>query len=203
MKNRQVTLTAIFMSIIFLLALTPLGFINLGFIKGTIVHVPVIIGSIILGPRIGAFLGGLFGLTSLIINTMTPSILSFAFTPFIPVLGTTDGSLWALVIAFLPRILIGIVPFYVYQWASRLVKNKQPALLFLAGVAGSLVNTLLVMNLIYFLFQDSYAAARGIEIGDSIYKAVLTVIFVNGIPEALLAGIATSAVCNVLLKLKK
>lgn len=203
MKNRQVTLTAIFMSIIFLLALTPLGFINLGFIKGTIVHVPVIIGSIILGPRIGAFLGGLFGLTSLIINTMTPSILSFAFTPFIPVLGTTDGSLWALVIAFLPRILIGIVPFYVYQWTSRLLKNKQPALLFLAGVAGSLVNTLLVMNLIYFLFQDSYAAARSIEIGDSIYKAVLTVIFVNGIPEALLAGIATSAVCNVLLKLKK
>lgn len=203
MKNRQVTLTAIFMSIIFLLALTPLGFINLGFIKGTIVHVPVIIGSIILGPRIGAFLGGLFGLTSLVINTMTPSILSFAFTPFIPVLGTTDGSLWALVIAFLPRILIGIVPFYVYQWTSRLLKNKQPALLFLAGVAGSLVNTLLVMNLIYFLFQDSYAAARSIEIGDSIYKAVLTVIFVNGIPEALLAGIATSAVCNVLLKLKK
>ncbi|MBE9388963.1 ECF transporter S component [Vagococcus salmoninarum] len=203
MKNRQVTLTAIFMSIIFLLALTPLGFINLGFIKGTIVHVPVIIGSIILGPRIGAFLGGLFGLTSLIINTMTPSILSFAFTPFIPVLGTTDGSLWALVIAFLPRILIGIVPFYVYQWTSRLLKNKQPLLLFIAGIAGSLVNTLLVMNLIYFLFQDSYAAARGIEIGDSIYKAVLTVIFVNGIPEALLAGIATSAVCNVLLKLKK
>lgn len=203
MKNRQVTLTAIFMSIIFLLALTPLGFINLGFIKGTIVHVPVIIGSIILGPRIGAFLGGLFGLTSLIINTLTPSILSFAFTPFIPVLGTTDGSLWALVIAFLPRILIGIVPFYVYQWTSRLLKNKQPLLLFIAGIAGSLVNTLLVMNLIYFLFQDSYAAARGIEIGDSIYKAVLTVIFVNGIPEALLAGIATSAVCNVLLKLKK
>lgn len=71
-------------------------------IKATILHVPVIIGSILLGPKKGAFLGGIFGLTSLIKNTMMPSALSFAFSPFIPVPGTDRGSLWALVICFVP-----------------------------------------------------------------------------------------------------
>ncbi|MDI7883453.1 ECF transporter S component, partial [Salmonella enterica subsp. enterica serovar Anatum] len=93
MKTKQLTLTAIFLSIIILFSFTPLGFINLGFIKATLVHVPVIIGAIVLGPRIGAFLGLAFGLLSMTINTITPSVLSFAFSPFIPVYGTNDGSL--------------------------------------------------------------------------------------------------------------
>lgn len=205
-KTRKFTLTAIFLAIIFLLAFTPIGFINLGFIKATIVHVPVIIASVILGPRIGALLGGAFGLTSLVINTMTPSILSFAFSPFIPVFGTQNGSPWALLIAFVPRILVGIVPFYVYHGLKKILAKKagnQTIVLFLTGVAGSLVNTILVMNLIFLLFRDSYAQARDIAIGGAVYKAVLTVIFVNGIPEAIVAGIATSAVASVLLRLMK
>lgn len=205
-KTRKFTLTAIFLAIIFLLAFTPIGFINLGFIKATIVHVPVIIASIILGPRIGALLGSAFGLTSLLINTMTPSILSFAFSPFIPVIGTQEGSLWALVITFLPRILVGIVPFYVFHGLKKLMAKKpesQPFVLFLVGAIGSLVNTLLVMNLIYFLFRDSYAEAREIALGGAVYKAVLTVILINGVPEAIVAGIATSAIASVLLRLMK
>lgn len=205
-KTRQFTLTAIFLAVIFLLAFTPIGFINLGFIKATIVHVPVIIASIILGPRTGALLGGAFGLTSLIINTLTPAILSFAFTPFIPVVGTQQGSPWALLIAFLPRILVGIVPFYIYRaFKASLTKKpeRQPVALFVAGTIGSLVNTLLVMNLIYILFQDSYATARQIELGSAVYRAVLTVILVNGIPEAIIAGIATSAVASVLLPMMR
>lgn len=206
MKTRTLTNTAIFLAIILLFAFTPIGFINLGFIKATLVHIPVIIGSIILGPRIGAFLGFVFGTTSLIINTMTPSILSFAFSPFIPVLGTTSGSLWALVICYLPRILVGIVPYYVYRLFHKQIKanrDLQYPVLFGAGVVGALTNTLLVMNLIYIIFKDVYAQARELPIGDSIYRAVLAVIFANGIPEALVAGIATAAVAGILIQVNR
>lgn len=207
MKNtRTFTLTALFLAIILLFALTPFGFINLGFIKATMIHIPVIIGSILLGPRIGALLGGFFGLTSLFTNTMTPSVLSFAFSPFIPVLGTTQGSLWALVICFVPRILVGVLPYFFYRaFRGFLAKRPktQPVILFLTGIFGSAVNTILVMNLIYFLFRDAYAQARGIEIGGAIYSAVLAVVFANGIPEALVAGFVTAAVASVLLRLMK
>lgn len=199
MKTKQLTLTAIFLAIIILFAFTPLGFINLVFIKATMIHIPVIIGGIILGPRIGALLGLSFGLLSMTINTMTPSILSFAFSPFIPVLGTNETSLWALIITLVPRILTGVVPYFVFKWLSSKKKNKKINL-FISGITGSMVNTILVMNLIYFVFQDAYAASKNMEVGIGLYKAVLSVILINGVPEAIVAGIATSAVVPILLK---
>ncbi|MEG0285884.1 MULTISPECIES: ECF transporter S component [Vagococcus] len=200
LKTKQLTLTAIFLAIIILFSFTPLGFINLGFIKATLVHVPVIIGAIVLGPRVGAFLGLAFGLLSMTINTITPSALSFAFSPFIPVYGTNSGSLWAIAIALIPRILTGVVPYYVYKWLKNSNTNQNISL-FSAGIAGSLVNTILVMNMIFFLFQDAYGSIKGISGGAELYKVILSVIFINGVPEAIVAGIATSAVAAVLLKL--
>ncbi|OPF88095.1 ECF transporter S component [Vagococcus martis] len=201
MKTKRLTLTAIFLAIIIVFSFTPLGFINLGFIKATLVHIPVIIGGIVLGPRIGAFLGLSFGLLSMTINTMTPSALSFAFSPFIPVLGTNNGSLWAIVIALIPRILTGVVPYFIYKWLKSTNKVPDKLSLFLSGVAASMVNTLLVMNLIYLVFQDAYSQLKGVAIGSGLYKAVLSVIFINGVPEALVAGIAVSAITGVLIKI--
>ncbi|MGY3704654.1 ECF transporter S component [Vagococcus martis] len=200
-KTKRLTLTAIFLAIIIVFSFTPLGFINLGFIKATLVHIPVIIGGIVLGPRIGAFLGLSFGLLSMTINTMTPSALSFAFSPFIPVLGTNNGSLWAIVIALIPRILTGVVPYFIYKWLKSTNKVPDKLSLFLSGVAASMVNTLLVMNLIYLVFQDAYSQLKGVAIGSGLYKAVLSVIFINGVPEALVAGIAVSAITGVLIKI--
>ena len=81
-KTRNMVLTAVIAAIIILMAFTPVGYINLVVIKATLIHVPVIIGSVVLGPKKGAFLGFIFGLTSLINNTFNPSLLSFAFSPF-------------------------------------------------------------------------------------------------------------------------
>ena len=74
---------ALMAAIIILLANTPLGMIQLPIIKATTVHIPVIVGAITLGPVAGAILGGVFGLCSLVSNTMAPSLLSFAFSPFL------------------------------------------------------------------------------------------------------------------------
>ncbi|WP_301357965.1 ECF transporter S component [Enterococcus spodopteracolus] len=202
MKNtKNFTLTAMFLAIMILLAVTPLGFIPIGPINATTMHIPVIVASIILGPRLGAFLGGTFGLISLIRSTFIPTALSFVFSPFIPVIGTDQGSWKALIIALIPRILIGVVPYFVYKGIQRLTKNKvSPLSLFLAGIAGSLTNTILVMNLIYFLFQQDYAQVLGTNI-NAVYSAVLAVIFTSGVPEAIVAGLVTAAVSTVLLRM--
>lgn len=202
MKNtKNFTLTAMFLAIMILLAVTPLGFIPIGPINATTMHIPVIVASIVLGPRLGAFLGGTFGVISLIRSTFIPTPLSFVFSPFIPVIGTDQGSWKALIIALIPRILIGVVPYFVYKGIQKLTKNKaNPLSLFLAGIAGSLVNTILVMNLIYFLFQQDYAQVLGTNI-NAVYSAVLAVIFTSGVPEAIVAGLVTAAVSTVLLRM--
>ncbi len=81
--TKELVQLSLFVAIIVLMAVVPfLGYIPLGFTRATIIHIPVIIGSIILGPKYGAFLGFIFGLTSLVNNTFNPTVTSFVFTPF-------------------------------------------------------------------------------------------------------------------------
>ena len=145
-KTRDLVLAAVIAAIIVIMAFVPfLGYIPLGFMNATTVHIPVIIGAIILGPKYGAFLGLTFGLTSLWKNTFMPNPTSFVFSPFVT-MGQFHGNLGSLVICLVPRILIGVVAYYVYRLFMRTLKNrrnKQGTALFAAGVAGSLTNTLL------------------------------------------------------------
>ena len=199
MKNNKIkdlAILSMFIAIILLFAFTPLGYIRLPFINATLLHIPVIIGSILLGAKYGAVLGFLFGLTSMIINTITPNpIISFVFSPFVPVYGTQNGNILALVVCFFPRILTGIIPYYVYKFLSKIFKERYKIVsISIAGVAGSMTNTLLVVHFIFFLFRSSYADARHLEI-DAIYGIILSIIATNGIPEAIVAAVVTAAIC--------
>lgn len=79
----KLAVLAMFAVSIFILAFALLGFIRLPHIGATIIYIPVIIGSILLGAKHSAVLGFLFGLTSFITNTMTPNpLISFAFMSF-------------------------------------------------------------------------------------------------------------------------
>jgi len=193
--SKDLALMGMFAAIIFVLAFTPIGFIQLPFIKATIIHIPVIIGSILLGAKFGGVLGFLFGLTSLINNTMSPALSSFAFSPLIPIPGTEHGNPLALIVCFVPRILVGVFPCLVYNGLKKIFKNKAEAIsLTISGIIGSLTNTLLVMHLIFLFFRDSYADVRNIAL-DAVYGVILSIIAFNGIPEAIVAGICTAAVC--------
>ena len=196
--------TAIFGAIVIIMAFTPfLGYIPLGFTRATIIHVPVIITSLLMGSKKGGALGFLFGLTSFINNTMNPTPTSFVFTPFYSI-GEVSGGIGSIIICFVPRILVGILPFYVYKLAMHLRKKRgksgvSNAGLIFAGVTGSLVNTLLVMNLIFVFFREGYAAANDVAVS-AVYTFILTVIGINGVPEAIVAGVLTLCIGRVLMK---
>lgn len=194
-------LMALLAAIICILAFTPfIGYIPLGFTRATIVHIPVIIASLLLGPKKGAALGFLFGLTSFINNTMNPTPTSFMFTPFFS-LGETSGNFSSLIICFLPRILVGVVPYYVYQFCQKLSKKEEISQigLILSGICGSLTNTLLVMNLTFIFFKEEYALANNKTVS-AVYGFILSIIGINGVPEAIIAGILTLFIGRILLK---
>lgn len=200
---QEMVLTALFTALLLLMGFTPLGLIDLPFIKATTLHIPVIIGSILLGPWRGAFLGGMFGLLSIWKSTIAPSALSFAFSPFIPLPGEAHGSPWALVIALIPRILVGVVPWLVVRLFELIPANKlamKSVGSIAAGIAGSAVNTLFVMGLMGLTLGGSFAAVKGIG-GDEVWGAILAVIFANGIPEAIAAAVITPVVVLALTKL--
>lgn len=192
---------ALFGAIIIIMSATPfLGYIPLGFTRATIIHIPVIIGSLLLGPKKGGTLGFIFGMTSLINNTLNPTPTSFVFSPFYS-FGEVSGGFGSLIICLVPRILVGVVPYYVYKLMKKCSKKDGVSAigLTLAGISGALTNTLLVMNLIYVFFRSAYASANGVA-EKTVYSFILSIIGINGVPEAIVAGILTLCIGKVLMR---
>ena len=139
-------------------------------------------------------------MTSFINNTMNPTATSFVFTPFFE-LGEVHGGIGSVIICFVPRILVGVVPWYVYRGLERIF-GKQMLSLAAAGIAGALTNTLLVMNLIYVFFRTAYAAANNVAEG-AVYTFILSIIGMNGVPEAVVSAVLVSIICRVLFQYRQ
>ena len=193
--TRWMVSVALMAAIVILLANTPLGMIQLPIIKATTVHIPVIIGAVLLGPSAGAILGGVFGICSMISNTTAPTLLSFAFSPFLAedLLGVVK-SLW---IAIGCRILIGVVAGWVWIGLRKLRLSPWIALP-ITGFVGSMVNTVFVMGSIYVLLASQYAAAKEVAL-DAVWGLIMATVTASGIPEAIAAAVLVTALGRALL----
>ena len=190
-RTKRLVMLALFSALIVVLAFT-VGYIPLGFMNATI------IGAVLLGPVDGGILGFVFGLTSLINNTIRPNITSFVFTPFYSLDPRFSGSFKSLLICFVPRILIGVLSALLFRALSK-TKLKRGILLAVTGFVGSMVNTVFVMGGIYFLYGESYAAAK--EMGFSaLFGVIMGVVGMNGVPEAIVAAILTAAITIPIMK---
>ena len=191
---------ALMAAIVIVLANTPLGMIQLPIIKATTVHIPVIIGAILLGPSAGAILGFVFGVCSLISNTMAPTLLSFAFSPFMSTTGI-PGAIKAIWVSVGCRMLIGIAAGWLWILLKKVKLNDVIALP-IVGFAGSMVNTITVMGSIYFLFAQQYAEAKDVAV-TAVWGLVMGTVTASGIPEAIAAAILVLALGKVLIQMFK
>lgn len=198
--TRWMVSVALMAAIIIVLANTPLGMIQLPIIKATTVHIPVIIGAVLLGPAAGAILGCVFGICSLVSNTMAPTLLSFAFSPFMSTTGLT-GVVKALWISIGCRIMIGVVAGWLWILLKKFNVNQTIALV-VTGFAGSMTNTIFVMGSIYILFAQQYAQAKEVAI-TAVWGLIMGTVTASGIPEAVAAAVLVLALSKVLLKFMK
>lgn len=194
--TRWLVSVALMAAIVIVLANTPLGMIQLPIIKATTVHIPVIIGAVLLGPMAGGILGFVFGVCSLISNTMAPTLLSFAFSPFMSTTGI-PGAIKAIWVSVGCRILIGVAAGWIWI-LFRKVKLNQIIALVLTGFLGSMVNTVTVMGSIYILFAQQYAEAKEVAV-TAVWGLVIGTVTASGIPEAIVAAILVAFIGKVLL----
>ena len=198
--TRWMVSVALMAAIVIVLANTPLGMIQLPIVKATTVHIPVIIGAILLGPKAGAILGFVFGMCSLLSNTMAPTLMSFAFSPFMSTTGI-PGALKAIWVSVGCRVLIGIVAGWLWILLSKLKVNQTIALP-VVGFTGAMVNTVAVMGSIYFLFAQQYAEAKEVAV-TAVWGLIMGTITASGVPEAIAAAVLVLALGKVLLKVFK
>lgn len=126
---RRIVIAGMLSAVAILLGVTGLGFIAVPNITGsaTIMHVPVIIGAVLEGPIVGLLIGGIFGLYSF--------------------LQAVDPIFKDPLVSVVPRLFIGITAYFAYLGLRR--QNEIVALI-LAGVIGTLTNTVLVLSMAIF-----------------------------------------------------
>ena len=126
LSPRRIAITGILAAVAILLGWTRIGFIPVPNLSGnaTIMHVPAIIGAVLEGPVVGLLVGGIFGL--------------FSF------LQATAPLVKDPLVSILPRLFIGVTAYYSYV---ALRKNNEYLALIVAGVVGSLTNTVLVIGM--------------------------------------------------------
>jgi uncharacterized membrane protein len=164
--TRKIAVAGAMSAIAILLGATRWGFLPwFGAASITIMHVPVIIGAVLEGPVVGLAVGFLFGLFSLVQAAIAP-------------IGPADVWFVNPLLSILPRLFIGPLAWVAYRALTRV---NQVLALIVAGVVGSLTNTVLVLGMIGVLGHLPWAALPPIAA-------------VNGLPEAGVAAIITLAV---------
>jgi uncharacterized membrane protein len=173
---RRVATMGMLLALMLMLTFTPLGFLTIGPIAATLVHLPVLVGLMAEGLGAGLGLGLAFGAASMIRAYTTPTITSFLFMNPI--------------VAILPRVLVPLAAWGVYRAFS---KKRRAFALGAGAFAGTAVNTVGVLTLIGLLYAERYAEAVGLAPG-MVTKALGLVALTNGLPEAILAAVLVPAV---------
>ena len=163
-RTRTIVIAGVLSAISILLAVTPIGYlISIAGISATTMHIPVIIGAILEGPVVGALIGLVFGVTSLIRAAVAPN-------------GPIDPLFVNPLLSVLPRLFIGPVAWLVWR-----ALRRWPAVgLAAAGAAGSMTNTILVLGMLGLLLPANF-------------KLTDTLILTDALKWPFLGGVATTS----------
>lgn len=224
-KTKRLVVSAILIAWIIVLGMTQLGFIPVGPIKATTLHIPVLIAAIIFDRNMGFMLGLVFGCYSLFQNLTRPTPLSFVFiNPLVSILPRVlfpllayrlmqvfkkdknikrhtiiVGTLGivALIYSAMKAYNVNKMGFFIcvvltililiYLYISLKSDSKSiPA--FLSATIATTMHTIMVMGMIYILYLERYAAALNVSTSE-VLPLIMGVVVLNGVPEAVIAGL--------------
>ena len=197
MKNKanvkQLVLLGLLTAILFVMSYTPLGYLNIGPLAISFNVIPVAIAAIALGPKGGAIVGGVFGITSFlqcigIGGTSTMGAVLFGINPVL-----------AFIQRFVPRLLDGLLIGFVFKAVKKRFGNV-PAC-FVTGLCSALFNTVLFMSALVLLFGNTEYMQELIA-GRNIVVFICSFVGINAVFEMLASTIITGAVGTALFKAK-
>jgi len=197
-RIREMTIMAMFIAIIVIMAFVPwLGFIPIFGVSATIIHIPVLIGGVLLGRKNAIILGTTFGVVSMIRGAMSGGFDFIFVFPWVSVL---------------PRFIFGLLIYDVYRLFSKVIKTR----IFALGVSFfilSLIHSLLVLPMMVATFPMILGNANFTDIvgGDALgviqstdtfslaMKLIWGVLSTNSIIEAGLAVVIGGIVADRLI----
>ena len=166
---RKIVVTGALGALSIALFLTPLGYIPwLAGASLTVMHIPAIIGAVLEGPVVGTIVGGIFGISALVKAATSPQ-------------GPIDVFFVNPLVSVLPRLLVGLAAWAVYRAFRGRFDAVAAAM---AGIAGSLTNSVFVLGALVALGAVPPAAAGAVLIANSPIEAVLAAVLTAGVVVA-------------------
>ena len=202
-KIREWSILAMFIAIVIVMGMIPmLGYITISSVAFTIIPIPVIIGGILLGRKVGVILGLTFGITSLIRGSMNGGIDFLFILPWISIL---------------PRVIFGLLIYDIFRLYHRLIKKRILSLA-LGFFTASIIHTLLVLPMLATGFPlvfempslydgvlkatdgaDQIAFLESTQSFSAIMKTIFGILTFNGVIEALIATVVGSILTDRLI----
>ena len=187
----QLTILGLMAGILFLMAYTPLGYLNIGPLAVTFNVIPVAICAVVLGPTGGAVAGAVFGLTSFlqamgIGGTSALGAALFQINPFL-----------SAVRCFVPRILDGLLIGFIYRGMRK--KTNVYASCAVTGFFSAFLNTLFFMTALVVMFGNT-EVIQNLMGGRNVIIGCCMMVGVNAISEMVSSTIITAAVGTALSK---
>lgn len=159
----RLVLCALFAALVVVMTFTPyLGYITVGVIEITTLHIVVIFGAAVLGPKLGAILGAVWGATCIM------RAFQFGIIPFQNPM-----------VSLAPRVIVGLVAGLVF-WGLSKTKCKKSVALGISALAGTVTNTVLVLSSLQLFggFKTLFGeAAKTLDV------IIATLISTNGLIE--------------------
>lgn len=185
-RTQVLTHAALLAAVTIVLACTPIGYIPINpVITVTIMCTPVVLGGLLYDWKVGLFLGLVFGITS-----------------FIRAPGEALGALLlsqSVVLTFLgcvvPRALVGLLGAGAHKLAVKYPKLQKVWFYAVAGLAGSLLNTICFLGFINLAFDPAQTGITG--------AVIWTIVSFNGAIEAVVNAVLVGALAKVLTLRKK
>lgn len=161
-RNKKIALTGALSALDIVLVITNLGFIPISPVASpTILHIPVIIAVLLAGLPEGLFVGGVFGIASLIKASMSPA-------------GALDPLFINPFCSVLPRILIAVIAWAVWKLFNLVPKMPKIVSAGITALITTIAHTLLVIGSL-FLIQGKNLPIETLNAG--FWAAIIANIF--------------------------
>lgn len=192
-KNTKTLVTlGLLTAVMLLMSFTPLGYLNIGPLAITLNVIPLAVAAVALGPKGGAIIGGVFGITSFLQcigvgGTSAMGVICFEISP-----------LFTLIQRIVPRVLDGLLVGYIFNFLVKRINVTHSCAI--AGFLAAFLNTLFFMSLLVILFGSS-EYIQGLIGGRNIIVFICSFVGINAVFEMLASTVITSAVGSVLYRL--
>ena len=183
--NYKIAVTGIMGALTVLLAFTPIGYIQVGFVAITLVHIPTVLATVAAGLVPGVACGAIFGVSSLIVAATSQAGLNPLFlNP---------------AVSILPRVLFPIIVWGIYKLFDLIPHMPKTISASIGAALGTLAHTFLVMGSLFIIYAKRVMELLNMDITQinpckAFWIVTSATIASNGIWEIIAATVLTAAV---------